>query len=114
MVEAGWVAVGRRRRSKAETLSALLGDGRWHPHQEMVKAGGTRFGARLFELHRDDERPLHYRRQLSEPDCYLYRQCEEDECDECQHPRESFKAKYLALEAENARLRSRIEDFESF
>ena len=42
------------RSSHRKRIRALLSDGGWHSMDEMERAGGMRYGARLFELrHRD-------------------------------------------------------------
>ena len=42
------------RASHRNSIRALLSDGRWHSMSEMERAGGMRYGARLFELRPDD------------------------------------------------------------
>lgn len=50
-------ALARREGARAR-LRRLLADGRWHGSDELVAAGGLRFGARLLELRRGlDGRP---------------------------------------------------------
>lgn len=48
--------VAARRRTKKENLLDLLSDGKWHQHGECVRAGGTRFSARVLELRADGYR----------------------------------------------------------
>jgi hypothetical protein len=42
------------RASHKNSIRALLSDGRWHSMSEMERAGGMRYGARLFELRHHD------------------------------------------------------------
>ncbi len=42
------------RASHRNSIRALLSDGRWHSMAEMERAGGMRYGARLFELRHKD------------------------------------------------------------
>ena len=42
------------RASHRNSIRALLSDGKWHSMAEMERAGGMRYGARLFELRHDD------------------------------------------------------------
>ena len=43
------------RASHRNSIRALLSDGGWHSMSEMERAGGMRYGARLFELRHDDQ-----------------------------------------------------------
>ena len=43
------------RASHKNSIRALLSDGRWHSMAEMERAGGMRYGARLFELRHHDK-----------------------------------------------------------
>jgi hypothetical protein len=43
---------GRRYRTAREALLGLLWDLSWHRHEELARAAGVRYGARLLELRR--------------------------------------------------------------
>jgi hypothetical protein len=38
--------------SQREALFALLSDAQWHPHYELARVAGVRYGARVLELRR--------------------------------------------------------------
>ena len=50
------------RASHRNSIRALLSDGRWHSMAEMERAGGMRYGARLFELRHHDKLCIEARR----------------------------------------------------
>ena len=59
------------RASHRNSIRALLSDGRWHSMAEMERAGGMRYGARLFELRHKDRLCIEARR--IEAGAYEYR-----------------------------------------
>ena len=63
------------RSSHRKRIRALLADGRWHSMAEMERAGGMRYGARLFELRHRDRLCIEARR--IEAGVYEYRMTEE-------------------------------------
>lgn len=79
----GWRA---KAPTKREAIRQLFSDGEPHSNVEMYQAAKTfRYGARLEELHRDSNHPLHYTRTADAFDDSLvwYRQATKSTCTVC-------------------------------
>lgn len=92
--------------TKKAALRALLASGRWVTQQEMAKAAGHRFGAALFELHKeasisDGLVPVHYQKhvQLSDGTRVRYRQTDKEACDICSKEAKQKPAEIIAAQA---------------
>ena len=59
------------RASHKKSIRALLSDGGWHGMDEMERAGGMRYGARIYELRHHDGLCIEARR--IEAGVYVYR-----------------------------------------
>lgn len=100
--------------TKSHALRELLSDLRWHTQQEMQAVAGMRFGARLFELHRE-ESPLHYEREADPFDDsrILYRIAQPKDCAICTAPlRRGLRAEVRLLQEHVKRLEERIQEIQ--
>lgn len=96
--------------TRQQRVRELLSDRDWHDMREMQRAGGFRYGARLFDAHNSSE-PLHYElREGSKVGQFFYRQVRAKSlCSICRNPNHARPSERIAfLEVENRQLRERL------
>lgn len=93
--------------TRQDRLRLLLAGGDWCNQKEMQRAGGFRYGARLFDAHNSRE-PLHYElREGEKPGQFFYRQASKARCSICRNPSHARAAgRIAALESQLNRLRA--------
>ena len=99
-----------RHATRQERVRELLADRDWHDMKEMQRAGGFRYGARLFDAHNSAE-PLHYElREGSRFGQFFYRQVRARSlCSICRNPHRARLSERIALlEVDNRKLRERL------